>query len=581
MPEGRTIFALGGSFLLDFKLNNLDRMLIEAGCVGESVVREAVEKSSAEGIALERFLVRENIVYPEEILRVIESTFNIDYVDLEEFDLTDAPADLVSGELATETSSVPLMVKGGKLVVAMADPLNVIHIEEMKKRTGLGITPVFSGKGKVAEAIRKVYQNQSIMKELDELGADVVEESSASYDEEDEDSVIIRTVNSIIDQAVEQKASDIHVEPFEDHVLVRLRIDGQLREVMKLARSSQSAIATRVKLLAKLDITEKRLPQDGRINLNMDGIRIDLRVSATPTIHGEKLVLRLISRESYLIEKDSLGMNQDELRSLDSIINKKSGLILVAGPTGSGKSTTLYSILKELNSPDVNIMTAEDPVEYRIEGINQIQVKSKIGLEFSNILRSMLRQDPDILMIGEIRDEETARLAITASVTGHLVLSTIHTDDCASTIARLIDMGIEKYMIVSSLAGVVSQRLYRINCENCKRGYFPTAAEAQALNIDRDTTLFKSEGCRECSYTGYKGRGGVYEILRVDEDIRVLISEGRSIDSVRAEMSRKKISTLRESVRRKVIEGSSSFKEYLRLTGLTSAAEAWGDKDGC
>ena len=378
----------------------------------------------------------------------------------------------------------------------------------------------------------------------------------------------VRLVNTIITQAVRSRASDIHIEPMERILRIRYRVDGELREVMTPAKATHSAIVTRIKIMGKMNISEKRLPQDGRVETIIEGLPIDMRISILPTVYGEKIVIRLLDRNSLVVKKEELGFTMHNLELLDKILKVPEGIILVTGPTGSGKTTTLYTILKELNKESKNIITVEDPVEYRLEGINQVQVNTKAGLTFANGLRSILRQDPDIVMVGEIRDAETAEIAVRAAITGHIVLSTIHTNDSVSTISRLIDMGIESYLVSSSTVGIIAQRLIKKICLKCKTTREASLEELKLLGLPDDykLSISKGSGCNSCNNTGYSGRTAIHEVLVVDREIRNMISSGQSIDAIKSKAIEKGLMTLNETAKDLVKQGVTTLDEMLRMT---------------
>jgi type IV pilus assembly protein PilB len=453
----------------------------------------------------------------------------------------------------------------------MVDPLDIIAKDDIRITTGLEIDVVISAQQDIARAINRFY-------DASEKAERAVEDfkSQAGYEDEEEieedsdvtNAPMVRLVNTIISQAVRMKASDIHIEPLEKNVRIRYRIDGELREVMSPTKSTHSALVTRIKIMGKMNISEKRIPQDGRVETMIEGMPIDMRLSVLPTVYGEKIVIRLLDRNSLMIRKEDLGFSEYNIEQLDRIMRVPEGIILVTGPTGSGKTTTLYTVLRELNKESKNIITVEDPVEYRLEGINQVQVNNKAGLTFANGLRSILRQDPDIIMVGEIRDAETAEIAVRAAITGHVVLSTIHTNDTASTISRLGDMGIESYLISSSTVGIIAQRLVKRLCLKCKEPHKATTEELKMLGLplDQDVEIMKSKGCNSCSHTGYNGRTAIHEILVVDREIRNMISTESSIDDIKMRARQKGMTTLNESCRELVKQGVTSIDEMIRMT---------------
>ena len=386
--------------------------------------------------------------------------------------------------------------------------------------------------------------------------------------EGDDEAPIIRLVNSLMSQAVKDRASDIHIEPFERDIVVRFRVDGVLYEIIKPPKRFQNSIISRVKIMADLNIAEKRLPQDGRIRLKVAGKDIDIRVSTVPTTYGERIVMRLLDRSSVLRDLDTIGFSKRALSGMDQLINKSHGIVLVTGPTGSGKTSTLYGCLNKINKPDLNILTIEDPVEYQLKGVGQVQVNTKINLSFASGLRSFLRQDPDVIMVGEIRDRETAEIAIQASLTGHLVLSTVHTNDAAGAVTRLVDMGIEPFLVASSLVGVLAQRLVRTICAECKEPYTPTESELAELNLDpkKVKQLYRGKGCPACARTGYSGRMGIFELMLVDDDVRDLVLRNVDAGQVKAEAREMGMLTLREDGAIKVANGHTTIAEVTRVT---------------
>jgi type IV pilus assembly protein PilB len=429
--------------------------------------------------------------------------------------------------------------------------------------------PAISTRQNIENAINRYYGSESAenaiqefkreyhMPDLDDLDAHATSDIS--------NAPMVRLVNSFIKQAVKLNASDIHLEPYDKTLRLRFRIDGDLQEIMSIAKSAHQAIISRIKILGRMDIAEKRIPQDGRIEMVIDGRDIDMRISILPTVYGEKVVIRLLDRSNFTFSKDQLGFTGDNLKRFEEIIKHPHGIILVTGPTGSGKTTTLYAALKELNNVARNIITIEDPVEYRLEGINQVQVSNKAGLTFASGLKAILRQDPDIVMVGEIRDGETAQIAVRAAITGHLVLSTMHTNDTASTVTRLTDMGIEPYLVSSSVVGVVAQRLIKKICPQCKETYDPTSVDKKILYIEKNVLLHRGKGCNNCNHTGYKGRQAVQEIMSVDETIRSLIDERASIDKIRKAAIQKGMTSLKENCKQLMLQGVTTVEELARI----------------
>jgi len=473
---------------------------------------------------------------------------------------------------------IPIDRINGLVRLGITDPTNIEAINDAERFLEMPVVPVLVTQRDVMNAVNIYYDRidvstEEMVDELEEANLDhVAQELSEPEDLLDatDEAPIIRLINSLLFEAVKKRASDIHIEPFEKELSVRYRIDGILYEIIKPPKRFQSSIISRVKVMAGMNIAEKRLPQDGRIRIKIAGKDIDIRTSVIPTSFGERVVMRLLDRSSVLIGLDNIGLSDDKLRLIKQLIKRSNGIILVTGPTGSGKTTTLYSVLSVLNSPEVNILTIEDPVEYQIKGIGQIQVNPKIDLTFANGLRSILRQDPDIILVGEIRDKETAEIAVQASLTGHLVFSTLHTNDSAGGITRLIDMGIEPFLVSSSVVAIIAQRLVRTICPVCKTSYTPADEELIEIGISRDSlkenVLYKGNGCVNCVNTGYKGRTGIYEILIIDDEIRSMITRGVDSSMIKHAAIKKGMTTLKEDGIKKAISGITTIKEVLRVT---------------
>lgn len=548
----------------------LGELLISAGKITEEQLKYALEEQKKTGKKLGELLVEKGYIKEEEIIEVLEYQLGIPHMDLDKYFIDPEIPKLIPEKLARRHTLIPIRKERNKLIVAMSDPLNIFAIDDIKIATGFDVEPVIATRKNILNSIEQYYGKEVVEKAVEDFKKQYNVDDINEIDEEIVNQInnapVVRLINSIIKQAINNAASDIHIEPFENRLRIRFRIDGQLQEIMSPSKSTHSAIVTRIKIMGKMNIAEKRIPQDGRVEINIDGREIDLRISTMPTVYGEKVVIRLLDRSNFLLTKEQLGFINENLLRFNKIVKNPNGIILVTGPTGSGKTTTLYALLRELNSMDKNIITLEDPVEYKLEGINQVQINNKAGLTFATGLRSILRQDPDIIMVGEIRDEETARLAVRAAITGHLVISTMHTNDAPSTVARFIDMGIEPYLISSSLVGIVSQRLVRKICDNCKISYTPNLLEMKTLNIDEKTELFKGKGCSQCYNTGYKGRTAIHEIMIIDRDLRKLIDEKASSDVLRLNSSKSGMITLRENCRTLVLEGVTTFEELMRVT---------------
>jgi len=548
------------------KLGNL---LIDAGIISREQLEQALQLQKNTGKKVGEVLVEQGLVQEKEIVEVLEFQLGIPHMDLDKHFIDPDISNLISEDLARRHLLIPVKVKEGRLVIAMADPLNIFAIDDVKIATGMDVEVVIATSKDILSAIDQYYGKKNVEQAIEEFKKEFDFDNITEVDEktlsEINNAPVVKLVNSIIRQAIRSKASDIHIEPFEHHVRVRFRIDGELQEIMSPAKSTHAAIVTRIKIMGKMDIAEKRVPQDGRYEAVIDGKEVDLRISSLPTVYGEKTVIRILQRDSTMLTRKQLGFTQHNMKKLDDIIKSPNGIILVTGPTGSGKSTTLYALLRELNTPNKNLITVEDPVEYRIEGINQVPVNNKAGMTFASALRSILRQDPDIIMIGEIRDTETAEIAVRASITGHLVLSTMHTNDTASTVSRLIDMGIEPYLVSSSVVGIIAQRLVKRICEGCKTDYKPTPEEKEMLGLDKDITLHKGAGCSACGGTGYKGRIAVHEIMTITKELRALINKGASVDEIREAAEKQGMLTLQENCRQLIVDGISTIEEMLRV----------------
>ena len=558
------------------KKKRLGDMLVEAGVISNEQLLLALEyqRQQPKKIRLGVALVEKGFTTEDTIVEVLKQQLNIDSVSLVGVKIPSEITRLVSdAALLKKYAMIPYAwdeKNTSGLKVAMEDPMDIMAIDDLAIVTGMDIIPVIASNSEIVRAIDKYYGGQEtkamaerFTQERGEKEEDTKQQEEARADVENSPIVIL--VKTIIEQAVRMRASDIHIEPMETIIRVRYRIDGVLQEINNYQTALLSAIIARIKIIGGMDISEKRKPQDGRITQIVDRMEYDIRVSILPTVFGEKVVMRLTSKQTLTREKKNLGFSDDEMRKFDRILSNPNGIILVTGPTGSGKSTTLYTALSELNKPDVNIITVEDPVEANIDGINQVQVNVKADMTFAAALRSILRQDPDIIMIGEIRDEETASIAVTASITGHLVVSTLHTNSAASSIGRLADMGIATYLLADSIVGVIAQRLVRRLCV-CKKEYEPTPEEWHIIGERTpETKIYKPCGCPQCNETGYKGRIGVYEILPVTNKIKRLISRGAAAEELEDQALAEGMSTLRMSAARLVREGITSLEELLRI----------------
>lgn len=550
----------------------LGELLIDAGLITQDQLNEALEIQKKTGAKLGTILIDKNYVSEEQIMEVLEFQLGIPFIDLNNITISSDVQRLIPYSLIIKHNVVPVKLELNLLYVAMEDPLNFIAIEDLKMATNYEIVPVMSFKSAITSTINKLYGNETADKAIREFQKEsdlnITEPAVQNYQSFEVDSApIVRLINSTIELAITDGASDIHIEPMSNEIRVRFRVDGKLRVARTIPIEAASAVSTRIKILAGLDIAEKRVPQDGRFDFQFKDKVYNIRVSVLPTVHGEKVVMRILDKTNFLIPKDKLGFTKENLVKFDQLLQNPNGIILVTGPTGSGKSTTLYTMLSELNQVYDNITTIEDPVEYMIDGLNQVQVNTKAGLTFASALRSFLRQDPDIIMVGEIRDSETADVAIRAAITGHLVLSTLHTNDAVSSIARLIDMGIPPYLIAVSLMGVISQRLVRRLCPNCAESYRPPDYELKYLGLPPGDYAFKKPvGCSYCNNTGYKGRLAVHEILLVTREMRSMIARNANVTELTNYAIAHGMTTLKQECVKLLQGGVTSFKEVMDIT---------------
>jgi len=567
----------------------LGELLTKAKLITETQLQDALDEQQQSGGRIGEHLVRLGFVSEEDILDCLSQQYGVPSINLRHFDIDEAIIRLIPADVARKYQFIPVSKTGATLTVAMSDPTNVFAMDDITFITGYRVEPVVASEEALREAIDKYYgtthaiELKKVMEDLsqvDEASLEVLEEEEdldiqdleASADE----APVVRLVNLILTDAIKRGASDIHIEPYEKTYRVRFRIDGILYEIMNPPMKLKEAICSRLKILAKLDIAEKRLPQDGRIKLKMKLAgklkELDYRVSTLPTLHGEKIVMRLLDKDNLMLDMTKLGFEKTSLKWLEEAIFQPYGMVLVTGPTGSGKTNTLYSAISRINTPEVNIMTAEDPVEFQLPGVNQVQMKESIGLNFAAALRSFLRQDPNIVLVGEVRDFETAEIAIKAALTGHLVLSTLHTNDAPSTINRLMNMGIEPFLVATSVQLICAQRLIRRICQQCKQ---PEDVPLQALlNIGfseeeaPNLQLYRGRGCEICNQRGYKGRVGLYEVMRMSEDQRELILSGASAIELRRKTIEEGMISLRQSGLQKIRDGITTIEEVVRETVL-------------
>ena len=554
----------------------IGELLLSRELITEEQLQIALEEKKKGNDLLGDVIVKLGYVPQEVMIEVLKKHLQIDYIDVREIAFDEDVFKLVPESFLRKYNILPLYhdeTMASTIIVAMSDPMNLDAMDDFNIYTGYQAKPVLAMRDHINYVIDKVYGKSQANELAEQLKADqtnAVDEAAAAEEaarkEELENAPIVKLVNSIIEGAVRQRASDIHIEPFEYNVRIRYRVDGALREIDVYDKSVFTAMIARLKIMSGMDISEKRKPQDGRITINVDRREYDIRVSNLPTVYGEKVVMRIASKEGFNRDKKDLGLREEDLKKFDGIIRNPHGIILVTGPTGSGKSTTLYTTLSELNAEDVNIVTVEDPVEANIDGINQVQVNNKADMTFANALRSILRQDPDIIMIGEIRDNETADIAVKAAITGHLVVSTLHTNSTASTITRLIDMGLESYLIADSVVGIIAQRLVRRLC-TCKEERPATEEEKRQLGvpIDKEIEICAPVGCNRCNGAGYLGRIGIYEIMPITTKIRHVIVSGGDADQIKQAAIEEGMSTLKASAAYYVKEGITSFSEMMKV----------------
>lgn len=555
----------------------LGDMLIEAGKINSIQLENALKKQREQGKRLGETLISEGIISEEEIISVLEKQLEIKRIKLEMFNIDKRAVLSIPEKISIKHELIGIGFDGKKIMVAMSDPLNIFAIDDVNIATNLEVEIFISTRDEIKRAIKRYYSDQYVEKAAEELSKEKQEDAKRQGQELEDveyddikNAPVVKMVDYLIKNAVESRASDIHIEPFQDYIRIRYRVDGVLKEVSTLSKETLASLITRIKIMSNLNIAEKRIPQDGRIMTKIADKSVDLRVSILPTVFGEKVVIRILNRDNYLVDKTKLGMNEEELDKLNKILKNPYGIILVTGPTGSGKSTTLYSMLSELNTLEKNIVTIEDPVEYMINGINQINVNVKAGLTFASGLRSILRQDPDVVMIGEIRDGETAEIAIRAAITGHTVLSTLHTNDAPSSVVRLVDMGIEPYLVATSVAGVIAQRLVRKICPHCKIAYEANDYEKKLMGVhkEEELILFKGSGCAYCGNTGYEGRTGVYEIMEITREHRELILKTTNSDTLRDLSISKGMKNINMACKRLVKEGITTIEELVKIAYL-------------
>jgi general secretion pathway protein E len=563
------------------KTRKLSEILVERGLVREADIVRLLDSERAKGQSLGSLLVQQGLITEEDLLEALSEQFGLPYWrKLEEAGIEQIPVSKVPIAFYRQQKVFPIAFTDGEVKVAVSDPLNLQPLDDLAVFLGAPVEPVLSSERELLAAINRFFDRETgsaeqVMQDLEgeDLGAiaNEIEETDDLLDLASE-APVIRLVNSILTQAVRARASDIHIEPFERELKVRYRIDGLLYNTLTPPRRLQAAISSRIKVMANLNIAERRLPQDGRIRIRVGEKDVDIRVSVVPTAYGERIVLRLLDKTSVLLGLEEIGMAEETYGKYSRLIKRSNGIILVTGPTGSGKTTTLYGTLNKINAPELNIITIEDPIEYQLHGIGQIHVNPRIDLTFANGLRSILRQDPDIIMVGEIRDRETAEIAIQASLTGHLVFSTLHTNDAAGAVTRLVDMGVEPFLVSSSVIAIIAQRLVRVICRECREPYRPDHSLVKEIGLEDsgetpfDGFFYRGRGCATCFQTGYRGRSGIYELLIVDDNIRGLIMSGADSNVIRRKAIEQGMTTLLRDGVDKIVKGSTTVDEVLRVT---------------
>lgn len=559
----------------------LGDLLVASKAITEEQLKAALEKQKEDGgnKRLGAVLIDNGFITENQLIETLKLQLGIDFIDLNNTSIPPEMVSVIPKNIAKKNMVIPIKVVDNELYLAMVDPLNFITIEEVQAATHKKVVPVIAAAAAMERAVLNFYSNEGAARAIEEMKRDNISSASieqstdaVSYLEDEANSApTIRLVNSIIERAVSEQASDIHIEPRELRVLVRMRIDGVMRSIFEVPKDLQGSIISRMKIMCNMDISQHRIPQDGRCNVRIQQQDIDLRVSTLPTIYGEKIVLRLLKKSEETLTMEGIGLRGRNMEIFKNLIhNNSEGVILIVGPTGSGKSSTMYTMVRDLNSEDVNMITLEDPVEYNIDGVNQVQINEKAGLTFANTLRAVLRQDPDIVSVGEIRDQETADIALRAAMTGHLVLSTIHTNDAKSSIDRLLGIGVEPYLISGAVKGIISQRLVRRICPHCKTAYQPEESEVRLLRLptNKNYTFYKGAGCSECFYTGSRGRIAVFEILVFTADIKRAILKGDT-DALEKAIEASGFRPIIENCQELVLDGVTTTKDVSRAVSRT------------
>ena len=557
---------------------HLGEMLINAGTITKEQLERGIELQKGTNERLGTVLINNGIITEKQLIEVLRMQLGIEFIDLTRVSIPTEMAQALPKNIARQYGVVPVKIAKDELYLAMSDPLNFYAVEEARRAAKKKIVPLVSTKDGIEHAIQVLYSSEGAAKAIAEMKReasangetqDTTDNSNQLGEDTQSSAPTIRLVNSILERAITERASDIHLEPRENVMQVRMRIDGLMRDILTVPKDVQASVISRIKIMSSLNIAEHRVPQDGRFNVRIKDRDIDLRISTLPTVHGEKVVARLLDKSGGRVTKEAVGLTGSDLEKYDEMLKNRNGVILLVGPTGSGKTTTMYAMINQLNTPEVNMVTLEDPVEYNVDGVNQVQINEKTGMTFASGLRAILRQDPDIIAVGEIRDGETASIAMRSAITGHVVLSTIHTNDAVGSIDRLRDIGVEPYVIAGALKGVISQRLVRRICPNCRQAYTPTEEELEDLGIEMEPgmKLYRGAGCSQCYNSGYRGRTAVFEMLPITHAVRTLIYEQRGRDAIEAELKRPESGfvSLRDNALRLMRDGVTTGEEVLRI----------------
>lgn len=551
----------------------LGDVLLDAGLVTEEQIEHALLQQKTTKRRLGDELIAEGVITEAGVIEALQMQLGVEFIDLSQIDLDPEMSRVVSKNVARQYNVVPVRTTPDEVYLAMSDPLNFMAIEAVKHATRKRVVPMVAMHDAIMRAIMTLYGNEGAARAIEEMKRDArpADDSSSGFaatslgdDADAQSAPTVRLVNSIIERAATERASDIHLEPREADLHVRMRIDGLLRTILTVPKELQASVISRLKIMGSMNTSERRVPQDGRASIRLKKQDIDLRINTLPTIHGETVVIRLLDKNDSLFDPQGIGLAGENLEKYNRLISSNNGMVLIVGPTGSGKSSTMYTMIRHLNTDSVNLVTLEDPVEYNIDGVNQVQINEKTGMTFANGLRAILRQDPDIVAVGEIRDGETAEIAMRAAITGHLVLSTVHTFDAASTIDRLVDIGVEPYLIASGIRGIISQRLVRLVCPHCRQEYDPQPEEFEAIGLpyDAHVKFYRGTGCPLCFGTGYRGRTGVFEILTLDRALRASITGGATREELQGAIERSgSFKTMEASCRELVLSGVTTVEE--------------------